>query len=111
MLIELAIGEPPNAHEHPMRVLMKISKDPAPKLEGHFSPKFKSVVDMCLQKDPSKRGTVDELLLQPFVRGATKLAYLTELIERYERWKDDSEEEEVVEEEVVEEEPVSTVKT
>ncbi|KAI9808254.1 MAG: hypothetical protein M1825_004711 [Sarcosagium campestre] len=84
--IELANGEPPYSDIHPMKVLFLIPKNTPPKLEGNFSRVFKEFVDLCLQKEPSNRPSAKELLKHPFVRKAKKTTYLTELIERHERW-------------------------
>ncbi|KAL7268632.1 Serine/threonine-protein kinase PAK 6 [Rhizina undulata] len=84
--IELAHGEPPYSDIHPMKVLFLIPKNPPPVLEGNFSDKFKDFVTLCLQRDPRDRPTAKELLRHPFVRRAKKTTYLTELIERHERW-------------------------
>lgn len=84
--LELANGEPPYSDIHPMKVLFLIPKNPPPELEGNFSKTFKEFVELCLQKDPKKRPSARELLKHPFVRKAKKTSYLTELIERYERW-------------------------
>jgi serine/threonine-protein kinase 24/25/MST4 len=84
--LELANGEPPYSDIHPMKVLFLIPKNPPPELEGNFSKAFKEFVELCLQKDPRKRPSARELLKHPFVRRAKKTSYLTELIERYERW-------------------------
>lgn len=84
--LELANGEPPYSDIHPMKVLFLIPKNPPPELEGNFSKAFKEFVELCLQKDPRKRPSSRELLKHPFVRRAKKTSYLTELIERYERW-------------------------
>src|SRR6266480_5674338 len=99
--LELANGEPPYSEIHPMKVLFLIPKNPPPELEGNFSPLFKQFVEDCLQKDPHKRPSARELLRHPFVKRAKKTTYLTELIERHERWliehprgKDEEEEEE-----------------
>ncbi|KAG2070950.1 Pkinase-domain-containing protein [Suillus decipiens] len=98
--IELAKGEPPYAELHPMKVLFLIPKNPPPQLDGHFSKPFRDFVACCLQRDPRDRPTARELLKQKFVRMAKKTSYLTELIERHERWKaeggDRAEEEEQV---------------
>ena len=85
--IELAHGEPPYSEIHPMKVLFLIPKNPAPILEGNFSRPFKDFVELCLRKDPRERPSAKELLKHPFVRRAKKTTYLTELIERYERWQ------------------------
>src|SRR6201747_1253288 len=43
--IEFALGEPPNASIHPMKVLFHIPKAPAPRLEGsQYSKDFKDFV-------------------------------------------------------------------
>lgn len=85
--IELAKGEPPYAELHPMKVLFLIPKNPPPTLEGNFSKPFREFVSYCLQRDPRDRPTARELLKHKFVRMAKKTNYLTELIERHERWK------------------------
>lgn len=85
--LELAKGEPPYSDIHPMKVLFLIPKNPPPTLQGDFSKPFKDFVELCLRRDPKERPSAKELLKHPFVRRAKKTTYLTELIERYERWQ------------------------
>lgn len=85
--LELAKGEPPYSDIHPMKVLFLIPKNPPPSLQGNFSKPFKDFVDLCLKRLPQERPSAKELLKHPFVRRAKKTTYLTELIERYERWQ------------------------
>ncbi|KAI0005536.1 kinase-like domain-containing protein [Russula compacta] len=85
--IELAKGEPPYAELHPMKVLFLIPKNPPPQLDTMFSKPFREFVSYCLQRDPRDRPSARELLKHKFIRMARKTSYLTELIERHERWK------------------------
>ena len=85
--LELANGEPPYSDIHPMKVLFLIPKNPPPTLQGDFSKYFKEFVDLCLKRSPQDRPSAKELLKHPFIRRAKKSTYLTELIERYERWQ------------------------
>ncbi|SMQ52597.1 unnamed protein product [Zymoseptoria tritici ST99CH_1A5] len=85
--LELALGEPPYSDIHPMKVLFLIPKNPAPSLEGNFSRDFKDFVGKCLRKEPRERPSAKDLLKHPWIRKAKRTAYLTELIERHERWQ------------------------
>ncbi|KAI1074418.1 Pkinase-domain-containing protein [Whalleya microplaca] len=84
--LELANGEPPYADIHPMKVLFLIPKNPPPRLEGNFTKAFKDFIELCLQRDPKERPIAKDLLKHTFIRKAKKTTYLTELIERYNRW-------------------------
>jgi serine/threonine-protein kinase 24/25/MST4 len=85
--IELASGDPPYADIHPMKVLFLIPKNPPPTLNGNFSKTFKQFVELCLRRDPKERPSAKELLEHPFIKRAKRTTYLTELIERAERWQ------------------------
>ncbi|KAF4553914.1 Serine/threonine-protein kinase ppk11-like protein [Elsinoe fawcettii] len=84
--LELANGEPPYADIHPMKVLFLIPKNPPPSLDGNFSSSFKDFVQLCLRKEPRERPSAKDLLKHPWIRRAKRTTYLTELIERHERW-------------------------
>ncbi|XP_072242924.1 serine/threonine-protein kinase 24 isoform X2 [Leuresthes tenuis] len=86
--IELAKGEPPHSELHPMKVLFLIPKNNPPTLEGTYSKPLKEFVEACLNKEPSFRPTAKELLKHKLiVRHAKKTSYLTELVDKYKRWK------------------------
>ncbi|XP_072267443.1 serine/threonine-protein kinase 24 [Pyxicephalus adspersus] len=86
--IELAKGEPPLSEMHPMKVLFHIPKNNPPTLDGNYSKLLKEFVEACLNKEPSFRPTARELLKHKYiVRNAKKTSYLTDLIDRYKRWK------------------------
>ncbi|KAK0652255.1 kinase-like domain-containing protein [Cercophora newfieldiana] len=80
--IEFALGEPPHANTHPMKVLFQIPKNPPPRLEGKFSKEFKDFIAQCLVKDPDHRPTARELLKHRFIRSAGKVEALQELIHK-----------------------------
>ncbi|CAL8289726.1 unnamed protein product [Lota lota] len=86
--IELAKGEPPHSELHPMKVLFLIPKNNPPTLEGNYSKPLKEFVEACLNKEPRFRPTAKELLKHKLiVRHAKKTSYLTELVDKYKRWK------------------------
>ncbi|CEP16671.1 hypothetical protein [Parasitella parasitica] len=85
--IELAKGEPPYANMHPMKVLFHIPKNDPPTLGPPHSKAFRDFVSMCLQTNPANRPTAKDLLKHKFIKSSKKVAYLTELIEGHERWR------------------------
>jgi len=67
--IELANGEAPLMHIHPMRVLFLIPTNPPPTLEGdQFSKAAKSFVQDCLQKETTHRPKCLDLVHHPFIK-------------------------------------------
>ena len=85
--MELANGEPPNASNHPMKVLFLIPKAPAPRLEGSiYSRDFKEFVAACLVKDPDRRPTARELLQYRFIKNAGVVEGLRDLIKHRQSW-------------------------
>ncbi|KAF4595005.1 Serine/threonine-protein kinase domain protein [Ophiocordyceps camponoti-floridani] len=85
--MEMANGEPPLCHMHPMKVLFEIPKKAPPRLEGDFSRDFKDFVSHCLTKDCDRRPTAQELLKHRFIRSAGKVEALQELIARRQMWE------------------------
>ncbi|RDA95765.1 hypothetical protein CP533_5131 [Ophiocordyceps camponoti-saundersi (nom. inval.)] len=87
--MEMANGEPPLCHMHPMKVLFEIPKKPPPRLEGDFGRDFKDFVSQCLTKDCDRRPAAQELLKHRFIRSAGKIEALQELIARRQMWEAD----------------------
>uniref|UniRef100_A0A4W5NUM5 Serine/threonine-protein kinase 24 n=1 Tax=Hucho hucho TaxID=62062 RepID=A0A4W5NUM5_9TELE len=86
--IELAKGEPPYSELHPMKVLFLIPKNNPPTLEGNYCKPLKEFIEACLNKEPSFRPTAKELLKHKLIiRHAKKTSYLSELVEKYKKWK------------------------
>ncbi|KAF2685374.1 Pkinase-domain-containing protein [Lentithecium fluviatile CBS 122367] len=81
--MELALGQPPLAGLHPMKVLFEIPKMSAPRLEGdQWTRDFKDFVAQCLIKDPDRRASAKELLKHKFIQRSGKVEAMRELIER-----------------------------
>ncbi|XP_038870414.1 serine/threonine-protein kinase 24-like [Salvelinus namaycush] len=86
--IELAKGEPPYSELHPMKVLFVIPKNNPPTLEGNYCKPLKEFIEACLNKEPSFRPTAKELLKHKLIiRHAKKTSYLSELVDKYKKWK------------------------
>ncbi|KAG0709096.1 kinase-like protein [Suillus ampliporus] len=83
--IELTQGRPPRSRESAHNVLLQIVQGKPPKLDSvgglhQYSRAFKSIVDACLVKDPSKRPTAAQLLQTPFFKSAKKKSHLVSTI-------------------------------
>lgn len=79
--LELAQGSAPYSNYPPMKIIYLILSGPPPELQSHkgFSKHFRAFVQCCLQKDPSKRPTCEELLRHPFIKNfAKKNEYIVE---------------------------------
>ncbi|KAG0162772.1 hypothetical protein DFQ30_001319 [Apophysomyces sp. BC1015] len=79
--IELASGHAPFAKLPPLKVLMMTLSNDPPTLvretsKHKYSRLLKEMVDMCLNKDPSKRPTSEKLLQHPFFKQTKKKEYL-----------------------------------
>ncbi|KAF9581309.1 hypothetical protein BGW38_001723 [Lunasporangiospora selenospora] len=79
--IELATGHAPFAKYPPIKVLMlTLSNDPPTLDREHtkhrYSKLFKEMIDICLQKDPTRRPTAEKLLGHAFFKQAKKKSYL-----------------------------------
>ncbi|KAG3134474.1 hypothetical protein PI126_g18677 [Phytophthora idaei] len=66
---ELAEGEPPLAHMHPMRAIFLIPNRAPPELRepNKYSAEFRNFLAVCLKKDPQERASAEELLRHPFI--------------------------------------------
>ncbi|KAL3898936.1 MAG: hypothetical protein SGCHY_002394 [Lobulomycetales sp.] len=76
--LELATGHAPFAKFPPM-------KNEPPSLDREqakhrYSKSFKDMIDLCLQKDPTRRPTAEKLLQHPFFKQGKKPSYLVQSI-------------------------------
>jgi len=78
--IELARGQAPFAKLSPMKVMVMILSNPAPCLseqeKSKYSKHFNNMIEMCLQKDPSKRPTATKLLEHKFFKQSKPPDYI-----------------------------------
>lgn len=67
--IELAEQKPPLYDEHPMRVLLRIPRNPPPKLRSpkDWDIEFSTFLAFCLMKDPVKRPTATTCMDHAFI--------------------------------------------
>ena len=100
--VELAEGEPPFSNLEPNKVMEKISKKP-PRVDeiinfNEHTDEFKSFIEHCLEEDPNKRYTAEQLLKHVFITRFTKgRKYMIGLIKKHaadvEKYRIDSEKE------------------
>lgn len=68
---ELLSGHSPYQQyiKQPLKVLQKIVKESVPALEpcDHYSADVQQFLDVCFQKEPSQRATIQQLLNHPFI--------------------------------------------
>ncbi len=68
--IELAEGEPPYSHIHPVRAMFAIKNNP-PRgltLPGNWSSEFNNFVEICLTIDAEQRPSAQEMLQHKFIQ-------------------------------------------
>jgi len=83
--LEMATGRAPFAKYPPIKVLMLTIENEPPTLDRDqcrhkYSRTFKEMIDLCLNKDPSKRPSAEKLLQHPFFKQAKKKSYLADTI-------------------------------
>lgn len=83
--LELATGHAPFAKFPPMKVLMMTLSNAPPTLDREhtkhkYSKYLKEMIDLCLQKEPSKRPSAEKLLLHPFFKQAKKRDFLVKSV-------------------------------
>jgi Serine/threonine protein kinase len=76
--IELAKGAPPLIEYPPMKIILLVKNSDPPQLQKDepFDSSFKEIVNLCLQKDPSKRPTAEVLLKKKFFHRARGTEYI-----------------------------------
>ena len=67
---EMAVGHPPYANVHPLKLVSLIPRQPPPTLPAGYSVEFSDFLAKCLVKDPLQRASIKELLRTPFVTQA-----------------------------------------
>ncbi|OHT05539.1 STE20/SPS1-related proline-alanine-rich protein kinase [Tritrichomonas foetus] len=80
--IELATGSAPYSNLQPLAVVQKILKAPPPHLtvDQGFSPELCNLVKLCLNHDPTKRPSAQELLQLPFFKKVQSPDYIKDAI-------------------------------
>ncbi len=78
--IELVKGRPPRMDQTPLSVMVMIMNKDPPYLtkSDPFDSSFKEMVNLCLNKDPTKRPTAEQLLKKKFFAKARDKQYIHE---------------------------------
>lgn len=76
--IELAKGSPPYIEYPPMKIILLVKNSDPPQLgkDEDFDSSFKEIVNLCLQKDPTKRPTAEFLLKKKYFNKAKGTEYI-----------------------------------
>lgn len=75
--------DPPLSQMNPMRALMQIPLREPPKLSdpAAWSPAFADFLTLCLNREPRKRASIEQLLEHPFVQNCPAQQVLVDLIQ------------------------------
>ncbi|KFY70971.1 hypothetical protein V499_08784, partial [Pseudogymnoascus sp. VKM F-103] len=92
VVYELATVLPPNASSRiPYGQLGAGVGTPAPRLEGEaYSPQLRDLAAYCLEEDPSKRPTIEQVQLHPYIHSTTlshPTSALVDLITAFRIWE------------------------
>jgi protein-serine/threonine kinase len=84
MTIEMIEGEPPYLEEEPLKALYLIATNGTPKLKkpSNSSETCRDFLSRCLEVDPNKRASAEELLSHPFMAMAASTASVAALTKR-----------------------------
>ncbi|RKP15580.1 kinase-like protein, partial [Rozella allomycis CSF55] len=84
---EVAKGVPPFMEYEPMKAIMMIPKSAPPQLPSEFSKHIRDFLSHCLDHDPEKRLSAEELLKHKFIKSAKKNDLLMDLVIRHQEWE------------------------
>jgi len=87
-LIEMAEKDPPFFKLDPHEVVRALTSQPPPTLKntGEWTPEFRDVVKLCLNRDPKKRATAALLLTHPWIANADPNCI--KLVEKFQKMKE-----------------------
>ncbi|OWB78355.1 hypothetical protein B5S32_g2547 [[Candida] boidinii] len=90
--IEMAYGLPPLSQYPPMQAIFRIADGEQPSLGSGFSEEFNDFVNTCLQRDPTMRPSVRQLLNHKFVERGARVSKteLVKCVEKKRQWDIDT---------------------